>query len=75
MTRGLLVDDDVRLLRALRINLTARDYPVLTVVDGRGALSAAAASTSPSSVTSSNRTRSPRRPSTESSRSTSPGAA
>lgn len=42
MTRVLLVDDDVRLLRALRINLTARGYAVDTAVDGRSALHAAA---------------------------------
>jgi two-component system KDP operon response regulator KdpE len=43
VTRVLLVDDDSRLLRALRINLTARGYHVLTATDGRSALGAAAA--------------------------------
>ena len=42
MTRVLLVDDDVQLLRALRINLTARGYDVLTAADARTALRAAA---------------------------------
>jgi two-component system, OmpR family, KDP operon response regulator KdpE len=42
MTRVLIVDDDPQLLRALRITLTARGYDVLTAVDGRGALHAAA---------------------------------
>ena len=42
MTRVLTVDDDTQLLRALRINLTARGYTVLTAADGRTALRAAA---------------------------------
>ena len=41
MTRVLIVDDDTQLLRALRINLTARGYTVLTAADGRTALRAA----------------------------------
>ena len=40
--RVLIVDDDIQLLRALRINLTARGYTVLTAADGRTALHAAA---------------------------------
>ena len=39
--RVLIVDDDIQLLRALRINLTARGYTVLTAADGRTALRAA----------------------------------
>jgi two-component system KDP operon response regulator KdpE len=42
VTRVLLVDDDPQLLRALRINLTAGGYTVLTAADGRTALRAAA---------------------------------
>ncbi|WP_185061288.1 response regulator [Pseudonocardia eucalypti] len=42
MTKVLVVDDDAQILRALRINLTARGYQVLTAVDGTGALKAAA---------------------------------
>ena len=42
MTRILLVDDDAQLLRALRIDLTARGYDVTTAADGRSALTAAA---------------------------------
>jgi two-component system, OmpR family, KDP operon response regulator KdpE len=42
VTRVLVVDDDAQILRALRINLTARGYQVLTAVDGAGALRAAA---------------------------------
>jgi two-component system KDP operon response regulator KdpE len=42
VTRVLIVDDDTQLLRALRINLTARGYTVLTAADGRTALRAAA---------------------------------
>ena len=42
MTRVLIVDDDTQLLRALRINLSARGYTVLTAADGRTALRAAA---------------------------------
>jgi two-component system KDP operon response regulator KdpE len=40
--RVLIVDDDTQLLRALRINLTARGYTVLTAADARTALRAAA---------------------------------
>lgn len=42
MTRVLVVDDDAQILRALRINLAARGYEVLTAADGAGALRAAA---------------------------------
>ena len=42
VTRVLIVDDDTQLLRALRINLTARGYTVLTAADGRTGLRAAA---------------------------------
>ncbi|EEP69764.1 winged helix family two-component system transcriptional regulator [Micromonospora sp. ATCC 39149] len=42
MTRILLVDDDAPLLRALRINLTARRYEVTTATDGTTALTLAA---------------------------------
>lgn len=42
MTKVLIVEDDVRLLRALRINLKARGYEVDTAVDGAGAAAAAA---------------------------------
>jgi two-component system, OmpR family, KDP operon response regulator KdpE len=42
MTRVLVVDDDPQLLRALRINLAARGYTVLTAPDGTRALHAAA---------------------------------
>jgi two-component system KDP operon response regulator KdpE len=38
----LVVDDDAQILRALRINLAARGYEVLTAADGSGALRAAA---------------------------------
>ncbi|CAM2782858.1 response regulator [Saccharomonospora xinjiangensis] len=41
MTRVLVVDDEPQLLRALRINLAARGYEVLTAVDGASALRAA----------------------------------
>jgi two-component system KDP operon response regulator KdpE len=41
-TTVLIVDDDTQLLRALRINLTARGYTVVTAADGRTALRAAA---------------------------------
>jgi two-component system KDP operon response regulator KdpE len=37
----LVVDDDVQLLRALRINLSARGYQVVTATDGTSALAAA----------------------------------
>jgi two-component system KDP operon response regulator KdpE len=42
VTRVLICDDDTQLLSALRINLTARGYTVLTAADGRTALRAAA---------------------------------
>ncbi|GGK04624.1 DNA-binding response regulator [Pilimelia anulata] len=42
MTRILIVDDDAPLVRALRINLTARRYEVLTAADGTAALAVAA---------------------------------
>jgi two-component system, OmpR family, KDP operon response regulator KdpE len=42
VTRVLIVDDDTQLLRALRINLTARGYTVVTAADGRTALRGAA---------------------------------
>jgi two-component system KDP operon response regulator KdpE len=42
ITRVLVVGEDIQLLRALRINLTARGYQVLTAMDGAGALRAAA---------------------------------
>ncbi|MGN9895077.1 response regulator [Micromonospora sp. L31] len=42
MSRILVVDDDQQLLRALRINLTARHYEVLTAADGTTALTIAA---------------------------------
>jgi two-component system KDP operon response regulator KdpE len=38
MSRILVVDDDDQLRRALRINLAARKYEVLTAADGAGAL-------------------------------------
>jgi two-component system, OmpR family, KDP operon response regulator KdpE len=41
VTRILVVDDDTSLLRALRINLTARGYTVDLAADGRTALTAA----------------------------------
>jgi two-component system, OmpR family, KDP operon response regulator KdpE len=41
-TRILIVDDDVPILRAIRIHLTARGYAVLTATSGAGALRAAA---------------------------------
>lgn len=40
-SRILMVDDDRQLLRALRINLTARGYQVTIATDGAGALAAA----------------------------------
>jgi len=43
MTRVLIVEDEPQLLRALAINLRARRYEVDAVVDGAGALRAAAA--------------------------------
>jgi two-component system KDP operon response regulator KdpE len=42
MSRILIVDDDQQLLRALRINLTARHYDVATAADGATALTTAA---------------------------------
>ena len=42
MTSVLVVDDDTQLVRALRINLTARGYTVITVADGRAGLRAVA---------------------------------
>jgi two-component system, OmpR family, KDP operon response regulator KdpE len=42
MTKVLVVDDEVQIVRALRINLTARGYEVLTAHDGTSALSVAA---------------------------------
>ncbi|MET1072946.1 MAG: response regulator, partial [Umezawaea sp.] len=42
MTRVLVVDDEPQIVRALRINLTARGYQVLTAHDGASALTAAA---------------------------------
>jgi two-component system KDP operon response regulator KdpE len=41
VTRVLVVDDEPQILRALRINLQARDYEVVTASSGRGALQAA----------------------------------
>ncbi|WP_203915673.1 response regulator [Rugosimonospora africana] len=38
MTRVLIVDDEPQILRALRINLTARQYEVVTAADGGEAL-------------------------------------
>jgi two-component system, OmpR family, KDP operon response regulator KdpE len=42
MTRVLVVDDEPSILRALRINLTARDYEVTTAADGASGLAAVA---------------------------------
>jgi two-component system KDP operon response regulator KdpE len=42
MTRILIVDDEPQILRALRINLTARQYDVLVAADGTEALRVAA---------------------------------
>ncbi|MGH3417273.1 MAG: response regulator [Actinocrinis sp.] len=42
MIRVLVVDDEPQLLRAMRINLSARRYEVATAVDGASALDAAA---------------------------------
>jgi two-component system KDP operon response regulator KdpE len=42
MTRVLVVDDEPQILRALRINLRARQYDVHTAADGASALKAAA---------------------------------
>jgi len=44
MTKVLVVDDEPQIVRALRINLTARGYEVLTAADGQEALRVAAAS-------------------------------
>jgi two-component system, OmpR family, KDP operon response regulator KdpE len=41
MSRILVVDDDAQLLRALRINLSARGYHTVVAVDGASGLSAA----------------------------------
>jgi two-component system KDP operon response regulator KdpE len=41
MTKVLVVDDEPQILRALRINLAARSYQVLTAHDGASALRAA----------------------------------
>jgi two-component system KDP operon response regulator KdpE len=40
MTRVLVIDDEPSILRALRINLTARNYEVSTAVDGTSGLAA-----------------------------------
>jgi two-component system KDP operon response regulator KdpE len=42
MSRVLVVDDDAQILRALRINLSARGYQVITAPDGASALRTAA---------------------------------
>ena len=42
MTRVLVVDDEPQILRALRINLAARAYDVVTAADGHAALTTAA---------------------------------
>ncbi len=42
MTRVLIVDDEPQILRALRINLTARQYDVVVAADGAQALRQAA---------------------------------
>ena len=42
MTRVLVIDDEPQILRALRINLSARGYEVTTAATGAGALRAAA---------------------------------
>jgi two-component system KDP operon response regulator KdpE len=42
MTRVLVIDDEPSILRALRINLTARDYEVTTASDGASGLAAVA---------------------------------
>jgi two-component system KDP operon response regulator KdpE len=41
VTRVLIVDDEPQIIRALRINLTARQYQVITAADGTAALQAA----------------------------------
>ena len=40
MTRILAIDDEPSILRALRINLTARNYEVSTATDGSSGLAA-----------------------------------
>ncbi|HEY2577908.1 MAG TPA: response regulator [Streptosporangiaceae bacterium] len=42
MTRVLVVDDEPSIVRALRINLTARNYEVSVAIDGASGLAAAA---------------------------------
>ncbi|GAA4420748.1 response regulator [Actinokineospora soli] len=42
MTKVLVVDDEPQIVRALRINLSARGYEVVTAADGAAALRAAA---------------------------------
>jgi two-component system KDP operon response regulator KdpE len=42
LTRVLVIDDEPSILRALRINLTARDYEVTTAADGASGLAAVA---------------------------------
>jgi two-component system KDP operon response regulator KdpE len=42
VTRVLVVDDEPSILRALRINLTARNYDVTTAADGKSGLTAVA---------------------------------
>jgi two-component system, OmpR family, KDP operon response regulator KdpE len=42
VTSVLVIDDETALLRALRINLTARDYTVITAADGATGLTAMA---------------------------------
>ena len=42
MTRVLVIDDEPSILRALRINLAARDYEVTTAADGASGLAAVA---------------------------------
>jgi two-component system, OmpR family, KDP operon response regulator KdpE len=42
MTRVLVIDDEPSILRALRINLTARNYEVSTAIDGTTGLAAIA---------------------------------
>jgi two-component system KDP operon response regulator KdpE len=41
MTKVLVVDDEPQIIRALRVNLQARDYDVITAMNGRQALDAA----------------------------------
>jgi two-component system KDP operon response regulator KdpE len=42
VTRVLVVDDEPSILRALRINLSAREYDVSTAIDGSSGLAAVA---------------------------------